>query len=155
MSRHPPGKRTDYYWFNTITTRWIDNDVFQHVNNVNYFSYFDTAVTYYEMSEKVVGLLDGPVHCVVAEVACRYYSSLAFPDRVTVGIRVASIGRSSVRYEVGIFRNDEDVAAAEGHFVHVFVERETRRPAEIPPGVRAALERLVVADGAPSPEATP
>ena len=115
MSRHPPGKRADYCWFNTITTRWIDNDVFRHVNNVNYFAYFDTAVTYYEMSEKVVGLLDGPVHCVVAEVACRYYSSLAFPDRVTVGIRVASIGRSSVRYEVGIFRNDEDVAAAEGH----------------------------------------
>ncbi len=134
MSRHPPGKRADYCWFNTITTRWIDNDVFQHVNNVNYFSYFDTAVTYYEMSEKVVGLLDGPVHCVVAEVACRYYSSLAFPDRVTVGIRVASIGRSSVRYEVGIFRNDEDVAAAEGHFVHVFVAARSTKTGPDPGG---------------------
>jgi acyl-CoA thioester hydrolase len=139
MSRHPPGKRADYCWFNTITTRWIDNDVFQHVNNVNYFSYFDTAVTYYEMSEKVVGLLDGPVHCVVAEVACRYYSSLVFPDRVTVGIRVASIGRSSVRYEVGIFRNDEDVAAAEGHFVHVFVQRGVQKPVPIPEAARAKL----------------
>ncbi len=139
MSRHPPGKRADYCWFNTITTRWIDNDVFQHVNNVNYFSYFDTAVTYYEMSEKVVGLLDGPVHCVVAEVTCRYYSSLAFPDRVTVGIRVASIGRSSVRYEVGIFRNDEDVAAAEGHFVHVFVQRGVQKPVPIPEDARAKL----------------
>jgi len=139
MSRHAPGKRANYCWFNTITTRWIDNDVFQHVNNVNYFSYFDTAVTYYEMSEKVVGLLNGPVHCVVAEVACRYYSSLAFPDRVTVGIRVASIGRSSVRYEVGIFRNDEDVAAAEGHFVHVFVERGVQKPVPIPQAARAKL----------------
>ncbi len=83
MSRPPPGKRDDYRWFHAITTRWMDNDVFQHVNNVNYFSYFDTAVTYYEMTEKVVGLLDGPIHCVVAEVACRYHSSLAFPDRVT------------------------------------------------------------------------
>ena len=144
MSRHPPGKRADYCWFNTITTRWIDNDVFQHVNNVNYFSYFDTAVTYYEMSEKVVGLLDGPVHCVVAEVACRYYSSLAFPDRVTVGIRVGSIGRSSVRYEVGIFRNDEDVAAAEGHFVHVFVERGVQKPVPIPEAARAKLARITM-----------
>jgi acyl-CoA thioester hydrolase len=144
MSRHPPGKRADYCWFNTITTRWIDNDVFQHVNNVNYFAYFDTAVTYYEMSEKVVGLLDGPVHCVVAEVACRYYSSLAFPDRVTVGIRVASIGRSSVRYEVGIFRNDEDVAAAEGHFVHVFVARGVQKPVPIPDAARAKLARITM-----------
>ena len=78
----PPGRRADYRWFHAITTRWMDNDVFEHVNNVNYFSYFDTAVTYYEMTEKVVGLLEGPVHCVVAEVACRYHGSLAFPDRV-------------------------------------------------------------------------
>src|SRR5579872_3757764 len=93
MSRPPPGSRADYRWFNAITTRWMDNDVFQHVNNVNYFSYFDTAVTYYEMTEKVVGLLEGPIHCVVAEVACRYHSSLAFPDRVAVGVRVTHIGR--------------------------------------------------------------
>ena len=122
----------------------MDNDVFQHVNNVVYFSYFDTAVTYYEMSERVVGLLDGPVHCVVAEVACRYFSSLAFPDRVTVGVRVAAIGRTSVRYEVGIFRNDEDVAAAEGHFVHVFVERGTQKPVPIPEEARGKLGLLVV-----------
>lgn len=122
----------------------MDNDVFQHVNNVVYFSYFDTAVTYYEMTERVVGLLDGPVHCVVAEVACRYFSSLAFPDRVTVGIRVATIGRTSVRYEVGIFRNDEEVAAAEGHFVHVFVERGVQKPVPIPEEARVKLGLLVV-----------
>src|SRR5580658_3998280 len=123
MSRPPPGRRADYRWFHTITTRWMDNDVFQHVNNVNYFSFFDTAVTYYEMTEKVVGLLHGSVHCGVVEVACRYHSSLSFPERGNVVIRVAMIGRSSVRYEIGIFRNDEDIAAAEGHFVHVFVKR--------------------------------
>jgi acyl-CoA thioester hydrolase len=114
------------------------------VNNVNYFSFFDTAVTYYEMTEKVVGLLDGPVHCVVVEVACRYHASLAFPDRVTVGIRVANIGRSSVRYEIGIFRNDEDTAAAEGHFVHVFVERGVQRPVPIPDESREKLSLLMV-----------
>ena len=128
MSRHPPGRRADYRYFHAITTRWMDNDVFQHVNNVNYFSYFDTAVTYFEMTEHVVDLLEGPMHCVVAEVHCRYHSSLAFPDRVTVGVRVAQIGRSSVRYEIGVFRNDDDVAAAEGYFVHVFVERGYAAP---------------------------
>jgi acyl-CoA thioester hydrolase len=143
MSRPPPGRRADYRWFHAITTRWMDNDVFQHVNNVNYFSFFDTAVTYYEMTEKVVGLLDDPTHCVVAEVACRYHSSIAFPDRVAVGIRVARIGHSSVRYEIGVFRNDEDVAAAEGHFVHVFVERGSQRPVPIPDEARAVLGRIV------------
>jgi acyl-CoA thioester hydrolase len=142
MGRLPPGKRADYRWFHAITTRWIDNDVFQHVNNVNYFSFFDTAVTYYEMTEKVVGLLHGPVHCVVVEVACRYHSSLSFPDRVNVGIRVAMIGRSSVRYEIGIFRNDEDIAAAEGHFVHVFVKRGVQKPVPIPDEARAKLSAI-------------
>ena len=142
MSRQPPGKRADYRWFHTITTRWMDNDVFQHVNNVNYFSFFDTAVTYYEMTEQVVGLLDGPIHCVVAEVACRYYASLAFPDLVTVGIRVAAIGRSSVRYEIGVFRNDSATAAAEGHFVHVFVERGVQKPVPIPDDARAKLASI-------------
>lgn len=144
MSRPPPGRRSDYRWFHQITTRWMDNDVFQHVNNVNYFSYFDTAVTYYEMKEKVVGLLDGPVHCVVAEVSCRYHSSVAFPDLITVGIRVANIGRSSVRYELAVFRNEEDAAAAEGHFVHVFVERGSQRPVPIPDDSRALLTKISV-----------
>ena len=145
MSRLPPGHRADYRYFHAVTTRWMDNDVFQHVNNVNYFSYFDTAITYYEMTEKVVGLFDGPVHCVVAEVACRYHSSLAFPDRANVGIRVAHIGRSSVRYEIAVFRNDEDVAAAEGHFVHVFVERGSQKPVPIPEASRGILDGIRVA----------
>ncbi len=142
MSRPPRGRRAHYHWFNAITTRWMDNDVFRHVNNVNYFSFFDTAVTYFEMSEGVVDLLDGPVHCVVAEVMCRYHISVAFPDRIEVGVRVARIGSSSVRYEVAVFRNDEDIAAAEGYFVHVFVDRETQRPVPVPDEARAILQRI-------------
>lgn len=144
MSRQPPGKRADYCWFHAITTRWKDSDGLGHVNNVNYFSFFDTAVTYFEMTEKVVGLMDGPIHCVVAEVACRYHASLVFPDLVHVGIRVASVGRSSVRFEIGIFRNDEDIAAAEGHFIHVFVERGIQKPVPIPDDSRVKLMRIAV-----------
>jgi acyl-CoA thioester hydrolase len=142
MSRQPPGRRADYRWFHAITTRWMDNDVFRHVNNVNYFSFFDTAVTYYEMTEGVVDLLEGPVHCVVAEVMCRYHSSVAFPDRIAVGVRVARIGASSVRYEIGVFRNDDDEAAAEGYFVHVFVDRATQRPAPVPEASLAVLRTI-------------
>jgi len=144
MTRPPRGRRAGYHWFHAITTRWMDNDVFRHVNNVNYFSFIDTAVTYFEMSEGVVDLLDGPVHCVVAEVMCRYHSSVAFPDRISVGVRVARIGGSSVRYEVGVFRNDEDMAAAEGYFVHVFVDRATQRPVAVPDEARAVLQRIAV-----------
>ena len=142
MSRTPPGRRADYRRFHAITTRWMDNDVFRHVNNVVYFSFFDTAVTHYEMTEGVVDLLDGPVHCVVAEVQCRYHGSVAWPDRIDVGIRVARLGERSVRYEIGIFRNDDDAASAEGHFVHVFVERATQRPVAMPPHAREKLQRL-------------
>jgi acyl-CoA thioester hydrolase len=142
MNRTPPRRRAAYRWFHEITTRWMDNDVFHHVNNVNYFSFFDTAVTYYEMIENVVDLYTGPIHCVVAEVQCRYLRSVAFPDRIVVGLRVARIGGSSVRYELGIFRNDEDETSAEGHFVHVFVARETQRPVPIPDASRAILNRI-------------
>jgi acyl-CoA thioester hydrolase len=123
----------------------MDNDAFQHVNNVEYFSYFDTAVTYFELTEKVVDLYSGPMNCVVAEVQCRYHRSIAFPDRVAVGLRVVRIGGSSVRYEIGIFRNEEDDASAEGHFVHVFVARATQRPVPIPQASRAILQRISVA----------
>jgi acyl-CoA thioester hydrolase len=139
-----PSRRADYRWFHPITTRWMDNDVFRHVNNVVYFSYFDTAVTYFEMSHGVVDLLEGDVHCVVAETQCRYLRSLAFPDRVLVGLRAGRIGERSVRYELAVFRNDEDEAAAEGHFVHVFVERETQRPVPIPQTSRERLQTLLL-----------
>ncbi len=144
MSRHPPGRRDDYRWFHEITTRWMDNDVFRHVNNVVYLSWFDTAVTYWEMTNNVVDLLDGPIHCVVAEIGCRYHSSVSWPDRVTVGLRVAHVGNSSVRYEIGIFRNHEDTASAEGHFVHVFVARGEQKPTPIPAHSRDILQSITV-----------
>ena len=122
----------------------MDNDVFRHVNNVVYFSFFDTAVTYWELVEGGVDLVDGDIHCVVAEVNCRYHSSVAFPDRITVGLRVANLGKSSVRYELAVFRNDDDVAAAEGTFVHVFVQRGAQRPVPIPEITRARLQALAV-----------
>ena len=141
-NRTPPGHRAEYRYFHVLTTRWMDNDVFRHVNNVVYFSFFDTAVTYWELVEGGVDLVDGDIHCVVAEVNCRYHSSVAFPDRITVGLRVANLGKSSVRYELAVFRNDDDVAAAEGTFVHVFVQRGAQRPVPIPEITRARLQAL-------------
>lgn len=144
MSRHPPGRRADYRWFHELTTRWMDNDVFRHVNNVVYFSWFDTAVTFWESNTGAVDLLEGEVHCVVAEVMCRYHSSVAWPDRISIGLRVARIGGSSVRYEIGVFREDDDMAAAEGYFVHVFVARGRQTPVQIPEHARALLQTLMV-----------
>jgi acyl-CoA thioester hydrolase len=144
MSRQPPGRRADYRWFHDITTRWMDNDVFRHVNNVNYFSFFDTAVTFFEMSTGAVDWFNGPVHCVVAEVMCRYHNSVAWPDRIVVGLRVARLGERSVRFEIGVFRNAEDTASAEGHFVHVFVERGSQRPVPMPDASRAILETIAI-----------
>ncbi|MBV9748317.1 MAG: acyl-CoA thioesterase, partial [Acetobacteraceae bacterium] len=123
-----PARRASYRRHVTITTRLMDNDIFGHVNNVTYYSFFDTAVC----STLVAGGIfrwDNPEHImVVAESGCRYHSELAFPDRVTAGLRVTRLGTSSVRYEIGIFREDEDAASAEGHFVHVCVAAATRRP---------------------------
>ncbi|MBV8590403.1 MAG: acyl-CoA thioesterase, partial [Acetobacteraceae bacterium] len=119
-------------------------DVFRHVNNVIYFAFFDTAVTFFEMSTGAVDLLDGAVHCVVAEVMCRYHHPVAFPDRLSIGLRVARIGGSSVRFELGVFRNEEQHAAAEGYFVHVFVDAATLRPVPIPEPARAKLRQFAV-----------
>jgi acyl-CoA thioester hydrolase len=146
MSRQPPGRRADYRYFHAITSRWADNDALQHVNNVVYFSYFDTAVTYFEMSRGVWQFVDGPVRCVAVEVTCRYLRSVAFPDRITVGLRLASIGRTSFRYDLAIFREDEDEASAEGHFVRVFVESATQRPVPVPAESRAILETVLAVD---------
>ncbi len=144
MSRHPPGTRAAYRHFHALTTRWMDNDAFRHVNNVNYFSFFDTAVTYFEMTHAGIDLLDGPLRCVVAEVQCRYHSSVAFPDKLDVGLRVARIGGSSIRYEIAVFREGEDAAAAEGHFIHVLVDSATQRPRPIPDAMRDRLMSIAV-----------
>jgi acyl-CoA thioester hydrolase len=147
-ARPAPSRRADFPVFREITTRWMDNDVYGHVNNVIYYSFFDTAVNQHLMEAGWLDPAASPVIGLVVETGCRYASPISFPDRVAAGIRVARLGTSSVRYEVGLFRNDEDTAAAEGHFVHVYVDRATRRPVPLPDGLRAALAPLVAA-GAP------
>jgi acyl-CoA thioester hydrolase len=146
MSRHPPSRRSDYRFFHAITTRWMDNDALQHVNNTIYFSYFDTALTYFEMSRGVAELVNGTIRVVMAETHCRYLRSVAFPDRITVGLRAGAIGRSSFRYDLAVFRNDEDEASAEGHVVRVFVESATQRPVPVPDASRAILESVLAID---------
>ena len=143
MSRAAPDSRADYRHFLAISTRWMDNDVYRHVNNVVYYSWFDTVVNQYLVERGVLDIERSPVIGLVVETQCHYFSPIAFPDTVHAGLRVAKLGTSSVRYEVGIFRNEEPLAAARGHFVHVYVERETNRPTPLPAALRAALEPLL------------
>lgn len=142
MTRPAPGARADYVSFLPITTRWMDNDVFGHVNNVTYYSFFDTAVCSFLVGQGLLTWSGGEHMMVVAESSCRYHSELAFPDAVTAGLRVARLGGSSVRYEIGIFRGEEDAASAEGYFVHVCVRTADRRPAPLPDPWRRALATL-------------
>ncbi|SRR5579864_1450572 len=144
MNNEPRDSRGDYRYFLAITTRWMDNDVYGHLNNVVYYSYFDTVVNQYLVEREALHIEASPVIGLVAETACRYFSPVAFPDRVQAGLRVARLGRTSVRYEVGIFRDDEPQASAQGHFVHVYVDRTSRRPTPLPEALRAALEPLLV-----------
>ncbi len=136
--------RSDYRHFQPITTRWMDNDVYGHVNNVVYYSWFDTAVNQFLVEKGVLDIEHSEVIGLVIETQCNYFAPVAFPDRITVGIRVARLGNSSVRYEVGIFREEEDAAAAQGHFVHVYVDRASRRPAALPDALRTVLQTIVV-----------
>jgi acyl-CoA thioester hydrolase len=138
-----PDKRAAYRHFQAIPTRWADNDVYGHVNNVVYYSYFDTVVNQYLMQQGVLDFEAGAVIGLVVETRCQYFAPITFPDLVHAGLRVAKLGTSSVRYEIGIFRNDEAAAAAQGHFVHVYVDRANRRPAALPAALRAALEKLI------------
>lgn len=142
MTRPAPGVRADYRHFLPVTTRWMDNDVFGHVNNVTYYSYFDTAVCEFLVSRGILTWRGSSHFMVMAESGCRYHSELAFPDRVTLGVRVARLGASSVRYELGAFREDADAASAEGFLVHVCVDAATRRPAPLPDAWRAALDSI-------------
>lgn len=135
--------RAAYPHFQTIPTRWMDNDAYGHVNNVVYYSYFDTVVNQYLIENGALDIETSPVIGLVVDTGCSYYAPVSFPDRVEAGLRVARLGTSSVRYEVGLFRNDDPAPAACGHFVHVYVDRETRRPAALPEKLRAVLERLV------------
>ncbi|WP_019577649.1 acyl-CoA thioesterase [Curvibacter lanceolatus] len=140
--RPSPEPRSAYATFRTITTRWMDNDVYGHVNNVVYYSWFDTAVNAYLIEQGVLDIHAGSTIGLVIETQCNYFAPLAFPQNIEAGIRVARLGGSSVRYEVGLFAEGEDLCAAKGHFVHVYVDRETRRPVPVPESLRAVLTGL-------------
>ena len=145
-SREAPEVRDRYPHFLTVPTRWMDNDVYGHVNNVVYYSYFDTVVNEYLISTGVLDIERSPVIGLVVETQCRFFKPLTFPDTVHAGLRVARLGRSSVCYEIGLFRNEDNTAAAQGHFVHVYVERESRKATALPPEMRAALEKILVSE---------
>ena len=135
-------KRAQYRHFLPIQTRWSDNDAYGHVNNVVYYSWFDTVVNEYLIAQGVLDITGGAVIGLVVETQCRYFSELAFPQPVDLGLRIGKLGTSSVRYEIGVFAEGEPAASAQGHFVHVYVDRATRRPTALPAPLRAALERI-------------
>lgn len=134
--------RDAFAHLSTIDTRWMDNDAYGHVNNVVYYSFFDTAVNRWLIERGLLDVTASPAIGLVVETQCRYLAPITFPDRVTAGIRVARVGRSSVRYEIGLFRNDESQASAVGHFVHVYVDRIARTAVTVPDAIRAALAGL-------------
>lgn len=137
-----------------ITTRWADNDAYGHVNNVIYYSWFDTAVNRHLVDHGVLDIADAPVVGFVVETGCVYRKPIRYPDPVHVGLRVMRLGSSSVRYQLAVFRADEDEPSAVGHFVHVYVERATGRPVPIPPATRALLASIAPADSAAIPHIT-
>jgi acyl-CoA thioester hydrolase len=142
MARPEPHPLSGYPHRQAITTRWMDNDAYSHVNNAVYYSYFDTVVNTYLIRQGALDIGKSPVIGLVVETGCQYFAPLTYPETLTAALRVAHLGRSSVRYEIALFAEGSEVAAAQGHFVHVYVDRETRRPVDLPPALRAALEPL-------------
>lgn len=138
-----PISRTEYKSLSKLTTRWMDNDVYGHVNNALYYAFFDTAINQYLIAEGGLDINAGGVIAYAAESQCQYLQPIAFPETILVGLRVGKLGNSSVRYELAIFKEGVESAAAAGYFVHVFVDRATQRPVPIPDPIRAALARLV------------
>jgi acyl-CoA thioester hydrolase len=138
-----PDARASYRAFRPITSRWMDNDVYGHVNNVVYYSWFDTAVNAHLIEHNALDIHHGEVIGLVVETQCSYFAPLAFPQTIHAGIRVARLGTSSVRYEVGLFAEGADTCAARGHFVHVYVDRATRRPVPLPLALKTVLETLI------------
>jgi acyl-CoA thioester hydrolase len=134
--------RSEFKLFRPVATRWMDNDAYGHVNNVHYYSYFDTAVNGWLVEKGLLTITESPVIGLVVESGCTYFESVAFPDMLEAGIAVAHLGRSSVRYRIGIFKQGAQAAAAQGHFVHVYVDRDTQKPVAIPPETRRALSEL-------------
>jgi len=143
MAEGEQERRGDYPRFLEIPTRWMDNDIYGHVNNVIYYSYFDTVINQYLIEAGGLDIHAGTIIGIAVESQCRFHRSLEFPDVIDAGLRVGRLGNTSVRYEIGLFRRGDEEPAATGHFVHVFVDRESRRPLPIPAAMRAALQRLV------------
>jgi acyl-CoA thioester hydrolase len=142
MSRPEPLTRDEFSHFVDLTTRWADNDIYGHVNNVMYYSYFDTTANHYLIHEGGLDIHNGQIIGLVVDSGCSYFAPVAFPDRLEGALRVLHLGKSSVRYQIAIFRREEHTAVAQGHFVHVFVDRTNRTPVEIPFGLRTALSKL-------------
>jgi len=135
--------RDDYKYFLNLQTRWMDNDLYGHVNNVTYYSYFDTVVNYFLIEKGGLDIHKASIIGVVVESHCNFSRSVAYPDMIECGLRVGHLGNSSVRYEVGIFKSGETIASAAGHFVHVFVDRESNTPVAIPKEIRDAMSGIV------------
>lgn len=134
--------RSAFPHFLALPTRWMDNDSYGHVNNVNYYSFFDTAVNQFLIGRGVLDIHSDNIVGFVVETSCAYFSSISFPDLIHVGVRVARLGNSSVRYELALYRNDDPLPSAAGHFVHVYVDRRSNKSVQIPEEVRAVLETL-------------
>lgn len=143
-ARPEPSTRSAYKVFRTIGTRWSDNDMYGHMNNAVHYSLFDTAVNGFLIENGALDINKRAEIFLVVETGCRYHAEMTFPDIVSAGIRVAKLGNSSVRYEIGLFRNNEEVAAAEGFFVHVNVDHVSRRPIQFSNSVRCLLEPLLI-----------
>ncbi len=135
-----------YPYIADIPTRWMDNDTYGHVNNVNYYSYFDTAVNSFLINGGGLDIHSGQVIGLVVETGCKYFASISFPDVVQAAIRVCHIGNASVRYEIGLFLEGDEQPVAEGYFVHVYVDRTTRRPTSLPEELRSLLETIKLGD---------
>lgn len=142
MSREAPAARADFRVWRTFTTRWSDNDAYGHVNNTIYYQWFDSAVNSWMIGEGMLDIAKGDPIALVPETRCSYFAPLSFPEPVEVGLSVAKLGRSSIRYRIGVFSKGAETAAAQGEFVHVVVERASRRPVDIPPDWRAKLEAI-------------
>ncbi len=143
-SQRPPiPHRSQFKTFRTIPTRWMDNDLYGHVNNVVYYSYMDTAVNKFLLEEAGLDFVDGEFVCVVAETSCRYHASFTYPEVVEVGLAITHLGRSSIRYHIGLFAEGEDIARADGDYVHICVARQSMRPAEMPDQFRKAFGTLL------------
>ena len=140
-----PPTRAEFVAFEEVHSRWMDNDAYGHINNVVYYSFFDTAVNRYLIEHKVLDIAKSETIGLVIETQCKYFAPIMYPDLIHVGLKVAHLGNSSVKYEVAIFANDVDIASALGHFVHVYVDRQTNKPTPIPKNVRDVLQQLVKA----------